>query len=323
MKLEQYISQLLYRYQCVTVPGFGAFLTETQSAQLIESTNSFCPPKKMISFNGQLKNNDGLLATHIARGEKTSYEYAVSAIGYEILNWKKTLQETGVLTLKNIGDIRLNVDGKLVFTPVDQNNYLTSSFGLSPFIAPQIKREIFEQKVEALEQQETENEVVELFTEETKKPFSLLKYAAIFVIGLGVAGSIGYPMYQNQITSQTVAVETKVQKEVQNRIQEATFFIKTPMPAVTLTVEKQAEPEVVKPYHIVAGAFRTEKKAENFRQDLIKSGYEANVLPQNKHGLIPVVYGSFTTMNEAQKLQREINKAENPDAWILIETLEK
>jgi hypothetical protein len=66
MKIEQYISQLLYRHQCVTVPGFGAFLTEIQSAHLHENTNSFYPPKKVISFNSHLKNNDGLLANHIA-----------------------------------------------------------------------------------------------------------------------------------------------------------------------------------------------------------------------------------------------------------------
>ena len=86
MNIEPYIAQLLYRYQCVTVPGFGAFLTEIQSAKWIESTNSFSPPKKRISFNSNLKNNDGLLANHIAQAEKTSYDYAVSAIQYEVLN---------------------------------------------------------------------------------------------------------------------------------------------------------------------------------------------------------------------------------------------
>jgi hypothetical protein len=30
----------------------------------------------MISFNANLKNNDGLLANHIAQAEKTSYDYA-------------------------------------------------------------------------------------------------------------------------------------------------------------------------------------------------------------------------------------------------------
>ena len=63
MKIEQYISQLLYRYQCVTVPGFGAFLTEFQSAQLDENSHSFYPPKKMISFNPSLFLIKGLKET--------------------------------------------------------------------------------------------------------------------------------------------------------------------------------------------------------------------------------------------------------------------
>jgi hypothetical protein len=42
MNIEPYIAQLLYRYQCVTVPGFG--VTEIQSAQWVEA-NSFFPPK--------------------------------------------------------------------------------------------------------------------------------------------------------------------------------------------------------------------------------------------------------------------------------------
>ena len=76
MKIEQYISQLLYRYQCVTVPGFGAFLTEFQSAQLDNNSDSFYPPKKLISFNPFIKNNDGLLANHLAQIEKINYETA-------------------------------------------------------------------------------------------------------------------------------------------------------------------------------------------------------------------------------------------------------
>jgi nucleoid DNA-binding protein len=151
MKIENYIAQLLYRYQCVTVPGFGAFLTEIQSAQLIESSYSFFPPKKLVSFNTHLKNNDGLLANHIALVEKMSYENAVSAIQAEVLNWKKSLEDNSFLSIINVGKFSLNSDGNLVFSPYDQSNYLTSSFGLSPYISPIVKREIFEQKIEALE----------------------------------------------------------------------------------------------------------------------------------------------------------------------------
>ncbi|WP_428230769.1 SPOR domain-containing protein [Flavobacterium sp.] len=321
MKIENYIAQLLYRYQCVTVPGFGAFLTEIHSAQLNESTNSFFPPKKSISFNSHLKNNDGLLANHIAHAEKTSYGFAVSAIAFEVVSWKKTLEENGVISLKNIGEIRLNAEKNIIFTPNDQTNYLTSSFGLSPFVSPVVKKELFERKLQEIE----ERTPIALFEEEDgKSSNSFLKYAAIFVLGLGITGSIGYPLYQNQIDTKTLIVESAVQKKVQNKIQEATFFIQSPLPAVTLSVDSakvEVAEEKTMPYHIMAGAYRSEQNARKAYNQLIRDGYKARMLGENKHGLFPVLYGSYATMSEAQKAQKEINKGENPEAWILIENL--
>ena len=315
MNIESYISQLLYRYQCVTVPGFGAFLTEIQSAQLIESSHSFFPPKKMISFNGYLKNNDGLLANHIAQVEKTSYEYAISAIQYEVFNWKKALQENGIFSIKNVGNFSLNADKNLIFTPYDHTNYLTNSFGLSAFVSPMVKRELFEQKIEALEENIEENEVI-TFIPERRRTSAYLKYAAIFVLGLGITGAVGYPVYQNHIAQETIIVEKSVQKQVQNKIQEATFFIETPIPAVTLTVK-----ESKMSYHIMAGAFRDERNAQMKFELLSAQGYKARRIPQNKYGLYPVLYGSYATFAEAEKAKQEIRNTINPDAWILIESL--
>jgi len=311
MNIEPYIAQLLYRYQCVTIPGFGAFLTEIQSAQLIESSNSFFPPKKVISFNTNIKNNDGLLANHIAQAEKTSYEYAISAIQYEVFNWKKALQENGLFSIKNVGDFSLNADKNLIFTPNDQTNYLTNSFGLSAFVSPMVKREVFEQKIEALEQEE----VIE-FIPERRTASAYLKYAAIFVLGLGLTGVVSYPIYQQQIANEKILVETAVQKQVQHKIQEATFFIENPVPAVTLTIKEEKMS-----YHIMAGAFRDERNAEKIFKKLSDQGYKARRIPMNKYGLYPVLYGSYATFAEAESAKQEIKKTANPQAWILIESL--
>ncbi|MGM8360928.1 SPOR domain-containing protein [Flavobacterium sp. ARAG 55.4] len=313
MNIEHYISQLLYRYQCVTVPGFGAFLTEIQSAQWVESANSFFPPKKLISFNTNIKNNDGLLANHIARTEKTSYEYAISSIQYQVLNWKKELEKNKSLTVKNIGSFTLNATDNLIFTPTEQKNYLTSSFGLGSFIAPVVKREAVEEETIV-----EEREVISLVTEE-RSGRSYLKYAAIFVLGLGLIASVGYSVYQNQMVSQRVLVEKAVQKQVQNKIQEATFFIKNPMAPVTLSVK--ADKEAKLPYHVVAGAFRDENNAEEVFRKLSKMGYKARRLEVNKHGLYPVLYGSFATYAEAQKVKNKVRESENPEAWLLVESL--
>lgn len=326
MKIELYIAQLLYRYQCVTVPGFGAFLTEIQSAQLLENSHSFFPPKKVISFNSHIKNNDGLLANHIALAEKTSYDYAVSAIEYEVLIWKKALQENNSISIKNIGVISLTSENNLHFTPNEQTNYLAESFGLTSFVSPKVKRELEVIKNTTISEITTAivDEEKSLFNfipdTETKKSNTYIKYAAILVLGLSVAGTIAYPMYQNRIVSETILVESAVQKQVQNKIQEATFFIKTPIPAVTLSLKSNKE-ETKLPYHIMAGAFRSEANAQKRYNQLIAKGFKARVLGINKNGLFPVLYGSYSTFAEAEKEKNSITTSDNPEAWILIQSL--
>lgn len=311
MNLENYISQLLYRYQCVSVPGFGAFLTEIQSAQWHESNNGFYPPKKLISFNSFLKNNDGLLANHIAQNEKSTYEASVALIEMEVVKWKNALQLNNSVSLKNIGELSLNSEKNIVFTPYEQPNYLTNSFGLSSFIAPAIKREVVQHVFDTVE----ESEIIQLIPEKNQGR-AYLKYAAIIVLSLTVTGIMGVKLYQDKVAEDTLIVEKAVQQQVQNKIQEATFFIESPLPSVTLTVKEEKMP-----YHIVAGAFRLEENAERTYQKLSKKGYKAKRLAPNSHGLFPVIYGSYPTFEEAQKARVEIQKSENPDAWMLIEEL--
>jgi len=317
MKIEQYISQLLYRHQCVTVPGFGAFLTEIQSAHMHEKTNSFYPPKKLISFNSHLKSNDGLLANHISKLEKTNYESAVASIESEVVIWKSILQVNEKFTLKNIGELYLNAEKNIVFTPSENINYLTESFGLNSFVSPSIKRD--NEKVEFISEITKEKEPITLILpkeNEQKRSRSYLRYAAIIILGLSISGSIGYKMYQNHIAEETLIVETAVQKQVQNKIQEATFFIENPIPEVTLTVKEEKLS-----YHVVAGAFRNEENAQKTYDELIGIGFKARRISPNRHGLFPVLYGSYATYAEAQQAMSEIHQTVNPDAWLMIKEL--
>ena len=65
MQISQLISTLLYRYECVVVPGFGAFLSQRISAKIDPQSHAFYPPKKRLSFNEQLQSNDGILANYV------------------------------------------------------------------------------------------------------------------------------------------------------------------------------------------------------------------------------------------------------------------
>jgi len=308
--IEKHISALLYRYQCVTVPGFGAFLTETQPAQLNNDTYTFYPPKKLISFNANLKNNDGLLANHVALQEKISYDQAVNAISKATDVWFEKLQARETLVLKNIGNISYNAEGSLVFTPDTPVNYLAEAFGLSMVKSPAVKREEYKEIVE-----EIEETVPVVFTPERKRNYSYLKYAAVFVV-MASAGGTGFKMYRDhEIARQTLLVEQSVQEKIHDRIQQATFFIESPMPAVTLPLKE--EKEIKMPYHVVAGAFSTEANAQKAVKELTAKGFKARRLGKNR-GLYAVAYGSYTTHAEANESMQKIKRTENRDAWLLV-----
>jgi hypothetical protein len=310
MQIEKHISDLLYRYQCVTVPGFGAFLTETVSAHVTGSASSFFPPKKVVSFNANVKNNDGLLANHVALQEKMSYELAVIKINDVAAEWTYLLQNRNRLALKNIGEISVNNEMNWVFEPANTINYLTDAFGLTSFVSPEITREKLKQEVEALEER-----APIIFTPQRKRNYSYLKYAAVFTVMFG-AGTFGYKMYYDQqVMEQTLIVEKKVQEKVQQQIQEATFMLSNPIPSVELAIVEEKMP-----YHLVAGAYRSEENANKAIAELTAAGFEnAKMLPLNKHKLYPVVYASFKTLNEAQSERRAIQKSHNAEAWLLID----
>jgi CCDC81-like HU domain protein/sporulation related protein len=311
MQLETYISDLLYRYECVIVPGFGAFLTHAVSAKVDVSTNVFYPPKKVLSFNEQLKSNDGLLANYIAEIEKTPYEVAVKKITKKTQSLKSYLAQGETLSFKNIGDIAFNNEGMLTFEPSYHLNYLTDAFGLTQFVSPDIIREVYKKEVEAIEK------VVPLnIISKKRKARPYLKYAAVAVIALALGGFMASNYYVNQIETNNQLAQEEATQKLENKIQEATFIIDNPLPTVTLNVAKQSGN-----YHIVAGAFRIEANSTKKLKQLQNIGFNARKIGKNKYGLHQVVYASYETRAEAQRALYNIRKTNNPEAWLLAQKL--
>lgn len=311
MRLETYISDLLYRYECVIVPEFGAFLTQRESAKVHESTNAFYPPKKVLSFNEQIQKNDGLLVHYIADVEKIPFEAALNKIQKRIKSLKSYLIQGETLTFDNIGEMFLNNEGKIQFEPSYHLNYLTDAFGLSQFVSPSVTREVYKEEVEELEEA-----IPITFTPEKRKARPYLRYAAVALIALTI-GSVGMSrFYVNQIETHNQIAQEEANKQLENKIQEATFIIDNPLPAITLNVEKQSGR-----YHIVAGAFRVEENSTKKVNQLQKLGYDARKIGVNKYGLHEVVYGSFEDRLEALQALRKIRYNHNRAAWLLVKEL--
>ena len=312
MQLETYISDLLYRYDCVTVPEFGAFLTQRVSAKIHETTHTFYPPKKALSFNEQLQQNDGLLANYIAEFEKIPYTTALNKISRQVRSIKSFLVEGETIQLKNIGEMVLNTDGKIQFDPSSHINYLTDAFGLSHFSSSDISREVYKETVEVIE--ETAPIVL---TPEKRSNRNWLKYAAAAVVLLGIGTFGGTTYYNNTIEDHNQLAQEQANEQLDAKVQEATFVISNPLPAATLSVKKQTGN-----YHIVAGAFRVEANSKKKVNQLREQGFKARQIGANRYGLHEVVYASFETRAEAQNELFKIRSEHNRDAWLLIKKLD-
>jgi hypothetical protein len=314
MSIEKYISQLLYRYQCVTVPGFGAFITETCPASYNDVTQSFLPPSKKVRFNALIKHNDGLLASQIVLSENISFDDAIALIDKEVLSWEFNLSHKTYVHLQNIGKFYHNPEGHLIFESSDQNEYLTSAFGLTGFKAPVILRESYKKEVSLLE----EKVPLTISPNKRKQPsYGWLKYAAAFVIGIGTAGYYGHHWMEKTASNQQLVIEKNIQAQLDQKIQEATFYIDTPLTPIIMPTMAIADASYN--YHIVAGAFREEENAKKEMQSLTEKGFKAQIIAKNKFGLHPVVYGSYPNREAAELAIKSIRIEYNPDAWILVQ----
>jgi len=307
MTIVKYISDLLYRYECVIVPNFGGFVTNEISAKVNHFTHTFYAPSKQLTFNSHLQNNDGLLANYIASTENISYAEAIAYIEKEVVSWKRVMSNEE-LDLEHVGSFNLNKEGKIIFEPSNAVNYLTSSFGLNSYVSPAVKRIYHKEKIKPLE---TIAPILPVEDNKHRTP-AFIKYAAAAVIVFAL-GTVGWKEYQKFEYNNLVAQVEQQQINLEKSIQEATFVINNPLPIITLNVAKETHK-----YHIIAGAFREPENAEKKLQQLVKKGYNAKILGLNKWNLTPVAFESLNSRTEAINKLNSIKRTESKDAWLLV-----
>jgi len=124
------ISKLLVRHNCVILPNFGGFVARVSAAQIDEAKGIISPPRKAILFNQQLTNSDGLLVSEYALSNSVTYTEAQVTISGIIDLWNDELQSGKRIGIERVGELYLDVHGRLSFVQDRYFNLLLSSYGL-------------------------------------------------------------------------------------------------------------------------------------------------------------------------------------------------
>ena len=315
MGLEKYIEELLFDYECVTVPDFGAFLTRSFPFEIDRINNRFTPPKKKLTFNSLLTNNDGVLINYYAKKNNLNYKKAHNLIRNQIEVWRNQLKSSP-LFLENIGKINYTLDKKIEFEPYDNINFDDSSFGLKVFNLPPLKSSV---KTKVFSISKNEDRLI-FKTKKNKKQFTpFLKYSAVFVFTLALSYASfyfggQYIQHQRQINQQIA------QNKIQENILSATFNL-GPLKSISLIVTGTESEEKVKInetyYSIIAGTFRNKSYAIRKIKNLKKEGYNSSFTNQNPKGMYRVAYGRFKSKKEAMDLLYHIKYKLGGEAWYL------
>ena len=173
LNFDQLLKDLLYKHNCVVIPGFGGFVAKRIPARFDFENGKVFPPSKQVLFNPNLIDDDGLILHAISSINKISYEESSHKLSLEVENWKNQIEKGESIDFYAIGRLHLDKRGRFIFHQDGNSNHLKDSIGLEEISFISLIKE-----------------GAEIETSENEKDFSkryywskkVLKYAAVFLI---------------------------------------------------------------------------------------------------------------------------------------------
>ena len=335
MKMETYISDLLYRHDCVIIPGLGGLITNYRSAQIHPVSHTFRPPSKSIRFNVNLQEDDGLLANYVSSCESISFASAQSKIERFVFSIQNDLEHKKEARLPKIGILSVDINGIISFEPDLKVNYLPDAFGLEAIQSPAILRKSKGIDVSKQIYQGAKS------IQAQKTSFNW-KVAAVLIPLIGLSTYVSFQQetigdkyanyaYLNPFKEKPAAVYVPRTMEVKEKTiaLKETKITTTPKTVVetvkTITEEavKKTIPApsvkttlVSKPFHLVAGCFSSEHNATKLVAQLKTEGFDASVIGQNANGLFRVAFQSYVS-RELAVLEMKKLKDSGKSTWLL------
>jgi CCDC81-like prokaryotic HU domain 1/CCDC81-like prokaryotic HU domain 2/SPOR domain len=336
MNVDKHISDLLYLHDCVIVPEWGGFVANYAPAKVHPTQHSFTPPSKKIVFNANLKNNDGLLANHIATLEHTNYPEALKHIQQFVASVNVQLKNGAKVKMDELGTLYFDVERNIQFEPAT-TNYLLDAFGLSEFQSPAIKHGTITKRIE---KEFNDRKAVPL----ARKNTHLKRYIALAIIAPLIFAMIWIPLKTNLITNfnystlnpfaskevkpvevkQPVIVAKKLPVEntdttvvkpvIVNTLPTATTLVE-PVKADTTAVATNVNTDLNFKFHLVAGCFQVEENAVKFVATLLQQNIDAAIIGKNNKGLYVVSCGNFASRIQALNQLNTLRKLQ-PNAWL-------
>lgn len=321
MFLAPYIKELLFTYEMVIVPGMGAFITQYNPA-VIQADRSMSPPSKVVGFNADLKEDDGLLVSHLSRRLHQEEEEIRDLISRETASVYETLASGNPYVMEGIGVFTLGRDKQLTFSANQETNFLLDSFGLGTFKFPVLEARItpfFKNPILFRQPTSTVRESLP-GTQKIKQrrnisPLVLLT-AVVVVLFFSLLPDntrvtdalFKHPAALGPLPSLR---ELEPDPMMIDRQQDE--------PVVQQPIEAQEDKQLTaqNPFPVIAGSFESQENASELAAILVQKGYPARTSLSDR-GFYRVEIKRFSTLVAAEAALIDLQR-ENPqlELWVL------
>ena len=335
MDINKYIKELIIKNECIILSGFGGFETHYMPAHLDGVTGKMVPPSKQVIFRQDFKKDNGVLVSFMAEKEGIGLDKATEVIDDFIGNIVNQLDIGGSYVLDGLGKFIKEPDGRLIFIPLEKQNFLIDSFGLSEVSVPD--KEKSEEKVVV------EDQPLKASGAKHSNKFLYLSALVLVILAGMVFLTLKSDLF-NKIEHLISGIEIgkkktpeKIvfgQKRLSTREDSITSVISDNIDKSTekeeaLFYQEQEHEELSKPeltsavslgdekkYVIVAGSFHAETYAVDLSNQLRYKGFKPLII-QSENGLYRVVLDTFAEINMALDELKKYKKQLNNEIWIL------
>lgn len=333
--ISAYIRELLFRHDCVIIPGFGAFIGNYFHARIDRKEGVFYPPARMITFNRHLTGNDGLLIGHVSADCGIGYSEARDLVSEWSEDLRARIMSGNSVMLDYLGTFTLNNEGVIIFEPDMSVNYLLTSYGLSSYQRHPVSDYDVRKKV-------IEHRHLPAVSQPSVK--KLLTRAAVIIPVLVALALVPFNdhLFKGKMEESTLnplaRAELEYNREQINADSVPAFTDKniTEAPATVnanaeqalenVTVTQQDTREILKPsaravvveeyrYLMIIGSFRGEENALTMVDKLRRKGYDPEVAA-GPDGFLRVSAISYSSLDEARAALPGF-LPEYPGAWVL------
>ncbi len=330
MQIENYIQGLLFEHNCVVIPDFGGFIAEFKGVEIHPITHRFTPAAKRIAFNEQLKVNDGLLATTIAREEGVEMEVAYEQIRKFVAAIREELRTNNNYIFQEIGKLFYNVENRLEFEPDTRVNYLEESFGFQELFFKPIDRKpkdmsssqrpvrpVVRKQITTTNQSQKEIPT-ELPSEGKSSALKMMLIIVPLLLLVGAGGLIVYSKNNNKsLASLNIFGWKEAAKVPENKIKVVTeVSVEDSLVAVAKTEKTDTSGTYSQEEVSTEIGGRTSKfQREDKQKELSESGSKTNTKTKGKenigaatahHGRYFVIVGSFINRDNAYKFRNTL-----------------